>query len=556
MIEGHRDISALWFLTRARFSQGWRKLTSDARVFIGVLIFVIAMLLMAFANYRVFVLVFQTMGDSAAEPILALPLLMGFILSLFVGLGYANDILYLSADLELLLSLPLNDRWVMLTKIAWVWPIVLAVQVVVAMPSCLAYAVVLGWWPVLAIYLLAVPVTSLVTAALSTIALVLAGRVATSARLRESLGLLGAAAGAALYIGFLSMQSRVSMETVGEGLLRISDTAAPIWSGPLTLPLTWPAECLRLMNAGQMLTGWIAVLVAVALALGLTALLAFSGAMLYRMNLTITRRGRPHRQSGGGRFLKVPARWAQMVALLMRDWIILTRNPRLWQGVIFPAAVFGFFFVQTWMRLPDIFSPLIWGCIAAGVAGVLAASQLAPMSFAGEYASFYHLGTLPISSRLRVLSKLVVFAAPPALFAAVLSAVAIRTTGSPGDLIMAWMLVTAASLSGTAVGIQSAADSTNFGRNNPVEAQSVRGGCLQFACIFFIMLFSYAMLRQLIAVAERVVGLQQTAAEAIASVVISAVLIFVFVPAMIARASRVLQRRAAEAPSSGAGGYR
>ncbi len=555
MNEEPRGHEALWYLSRLTVRRRRETILENDREALATVVRGAVFLLLAWANHSMFVFVFGMLDALpvavAPELLLASSLLPGAVVGLMVGLMRANDALYLGAHVEMLLSLPVDTRWVMLTKTVWTWPYVLGIYMIIAFPPGLAYARILGIWPVMPIYLLAVPVSSLVCAAAAVLCLVVVGQVATSNRLREALGIIATVGVLIFYYLWFSVQGDASVQVAGEALVDIVNRVGDRLVAPWILPITWPAVSLRLINTGQPLAGWAALTAALVLSCLAVWFLSRSQAGLYTQSLTLTSAlsSRPRRRRERRRPGLLLVHRSPLGALLWRDWIIMRRNPRLWQNLVLPAGWVGLMLLQTWRQGTGFISPLGWSCLAAGMAGYVA-SQLAPLSFAFEQQSVYQVATLPVPSRLRVLSKLLAFGAPPAGLGMLMVSAVHYSSGSLQNMLPAVFLIAAASGVGTAFGLQSAAEHTDFAAARPWE-QGTAAGCTYALVTAIVLGLGYGALMLLITAGEYI-GLSQLVNETVSALLLGAAVVFFVVPYQLRMASSALRMRLSGAPRSGA----
>ncbi len=548
VIERPRGYEALGYLTRLSIRRRWEIFSQDERKAVGTILFLACMLMLGGLIHSVCMTIFTLLPEMPftipPEAMLAPYLLVGAMLALGFGFSRANDTLYLSGDLSLLMTLPLDSQWVMLCKTMWTLPATLGVHALLNFPAALAYARVHGWWPVLPVYLLGIPAISLATAALAVFSLVTAGRIATSTRIREGLGLIGAVLGMVLYFGWftsMGMEQR-AMEIAGRSLIEIAEKTGQFWLVPFSYPVTWPAAGLRFITTGRSAVGWVTVSGSLLLCLVLTWLLVRLQASHYVRTMasanTVSlprRKTRTGRRRGG----YGPPYRSLLGALMWRDWIIMGRNPRLWQTLIFPVGWICLMAFQNWTQAIPL-RTLNWSCVGAGAAGYIGA-LMAPLALAFEGDSVYHLVTLPLTTRLRVYSKLLMYSIPPAVLALFMLLLVHVPAGDVGYLLPSLFLVAAGSLTGAAFGLVSAAEHTDFTSQQPWD-QSRASGCAYILILLLVLLLAYGVLRMFIAGGEHL-GVPGLLNETIASVIVALILVRSLVPYLLDQASNMLHSR-------------
>lgn|GEM_PF-3485263 len=563
-----RTFRVLWDLTWLRIRRDWQVAQSNDRAVVRVLLTAAVSLVMAVLLYglarSMFLLVAadrDAIGllTSAPEGVLAIFLALGGGLGFMLGVSHANDALYLRSDLDWLMGLPLDRRGVVLARAGEIFLSVLGPVAVLSFPATLAYARSCGAWYSLAAYPLVLVSISAFVSTAAMLAMTLVGRLASTARAREALGLFGSVLGALLYLLLLLRKPTAPanlVDSLAEGLVKILDRPGTAVAAAVALPVVWPALAMRFITSGPVSTGLAIAVTGIAATAGAVWLLSIAAAGAYARGLGLSsagrRRSRPRRtapaRTAAAASGASPGRAGVLPALIRRDWAILTRSPRLWQPMTMPLVWVIYILAIRPAGLGGADS-LVRAALAA-LMPAIAGSTLSTMSLGVEGNSFYHLSTLPVSPHSRVTSKVLVFALPPALIGLVVVGVLFREAGTALDLLRAVLLVVTAAVTMTAVGLMTTAPDTNFEAVNPGQWQSGSAGCLSMLLTGLIVAMAFLLLTASRGLG-RWLGVARSVSDTLGVVVLAIVCLGVIVPgAMRTAAAAVRARARGEVPPS------
>lgn len=548
-------LRVLWGLTWLHIRRRWRSAGGSGKAVLAVLFMVILGAVLSVFLYNLACTMFKLVAadfdptgalPSAPEGVLAIFLAAGGGVGLLQGVFQANDIIHLRLDLDWLMALPLDRRGVVLSRIA---EIAIGTAVTVALltaPATVAYAWLFGSWHALVLYPVVLVALSTLGSAAAVFVMILVGRLAATTRAQETLGLISSLIAAAVY--FLTMlRSRQSpgaiIDELSRGLLRALTGPAAGLAVWLALPFVWPAIALYYATWGPAAGG---LLVAVAGTTGtagavwlLTAAVAGAYARGRGPSSIPARRGRRPVTA------KVPARrlpvgGGPLSALMKRDWVILTRSPRLWQHMAWPLAwaVYMIISIPEGMRAID---PLFIAGLGAAVAA-LAGGVLSTQSFGVEGTSFYQLATLPLSPLSRVKAKVLIFAAPPAFIGLIVAGFLLWGALWPMNVLRAVVLVVTAALTTTSLGVMLTVGETDFEAVHAGQRQPGPAGCLPALLSMLILGAGFVFLR-LSRVLGEAAGITAGTADTLAVALLSVVLLCGLVPGALRRAAATVRAR-------------
>jgi ABC-2 type transport system permease protein len=346
-----------------------------------------------------------------------------FLMAFFTGFGTALQGMYLSNDLELLLSFPVPVRAVFVAKQIESAVGTFGLAAALSVPPLVGFSLSARQGPAYVVAgLLAILLSTTAGATLSTLVVMIAARVVPARRLAEILGVIAALASLLCsQIGWLAGTLRRS-QTAANGLQALQALAmldAP-WS-----PFHWAGYALRLMGRGEWPAGapYLALFAAAALACG--ALCLFSAERLYysgwaRVQVA-PRRVRSSRSAAGAApgaaWLERVAVWRRlraMRAIVVKDWRLLRRDLRYLSGLITPFVLLLLYSASLLVNpLPSSATLTTMLKLARPLPGLglglftsmLVANQLALMAFSLEGRQYWQLKSAPLRARELLAAK-------------------------------------------------------------------------------------------------------------------------------------------------------
>lgn len=353
--------------------------------------------------------------DAQLEPAIPGVVLAGVALFLLISsFGTALGSLFLSSDLDLLMTAPVDRKAVFVSKIlnGMVWNYVLVFAL--AVPALLMYGLGLGYGPLY--YLLALVTllgTPLLPAALGAMLVLLVARFAPARRVREVLGLMGALFGIACAL--IGQTSRFWFR----GLADANGDTEAFLEG-VRGALDWPfppfmaGRGLEAAGRGDLVGALGNLSVFLLLTFGVFALCVYAADFLYatgwvRMQSSgSARRSKQRAEKAareGGWLARVPAD----LAIAIKDWKVVPRDLRNFAQMLAPLIFWPIFYLNVTAGggrrgrgVPggDFFSNLDGVFVAAGVLSstVMLVSSIAFTSISREGKSWWLLKIAPVSS--------------------------------------------------------------------------------------------------------------------------------------------------------------
>lgn len=285
------------------------------------------------------------------------PLLPGAILTivalliLFSSFGVALGGLFLSDDLELLMTAPVDARAVFASKIldglGWYYALVL----VTAVPALITYGFGLRYGPLY--YLLAIVAvlgTPLLPAGLGALLVMLVARFAPARRVREMLGLVGALVG--LGCSVIGQTSRVWTQRLGQSGAdprALLDQVRRIQELPL--PSLVAGRGLAAAGEGAWgaafagVAGFLVLTIGSFIACVLLAERLYAAGWVRMQSSGVARRSREraaHDAAHGGWLGRAPS-WA---AIALKDWRVIPRDLRNFAALLSPLLILPVVYVN------------------------------------------------------------------------------------------------------------------------------------------------------------------------------------------------------------------
>lgn len=423
-----------------------------------------------------------------------------FVGLLLTSFGTLLQVLYLSGDLEFLLSAPLPARAVFVTKLLQAILPTLGFIGLFAVPLLFGLGATLGYnalyYPLVVVLLIAVALAAAGIAALLVMGIV---RIFPARRVGEVLLLFTTL----FFTLFGQLGNRFSSVTAEQTVQALATASrfTPAWS-----PLSWPGEGLTALGEGR----WLAALGLLGLSLALSGVIFFTALAtaekLYFAGWASVRVGTQHRrprreaQRAEGATRGLPAALlgllpAQIRGIVVKDLLVLRRDLRnLTQ--IFSSLIFGVIYLvlsitegrEDLSASPDL-SPelassgaLIMTFLGIGIAlfvGWSLLSRLAMMGFSQEGPHYWVLKAAPVGSGRLLFAKFLVAYLPTLALSVLFLIAAALFRGMSLGVFAFGLAVVALSLAGGAgINLAFGVLGVNLDWNNP--QQMVRGtiGCL------------------------------------------------------------------------------
>jgi hypothetical protein len=354
--------------------------------------------------------------DAELEPVIPAFILTGVVLFLLISsFGTALGSLFLSSDLDLLMTAPVDRKAVFVSKIlngmVWNYALVFAL----ALPALLMYGIGLGYGPLY--YLLALITllgTPLLPAALGSILVLLVARFAPARRVREVLGLMGALFG--ITCGVLGQTSRFWFR----GFTDTNGDAEAFLEG-LRGAIAWPfppfmaGRGLEAAGRGDPVGALANLSVFLLLTFGVFALCVFAADFMYatgwvRMQSSGSAKRSKQRAEKAARERGWLSRVSADMAIAIKDWKVVPRDLRNFAQMLAPLIFWPIFYLNVTAGggrrgrggIPggDFFSNLDGVFVAAGVLSstVMLVSSIAFTSISREGKSWWLLKIAPITA--------------------------------------------------------------------------------------------------------------------------------------------------------------
>lgn len=541
---------SVWKLTQLRlliFGRSFRRsrlrykigIVALALVVVGVLGFVFFMSwhLLRLLNSPQLV---QFTGDltSLIENIPSLVLGMTFLGVLLTSFGVLLQALYLSGDMDFLLTTPVPIRAVFVAKLLQAVLPNFTLICLVALPVLFGLGASAGYNLLyyLAI-LLVLAMLALAAAGLAALMVMFVVRIFPARRVAEVLGFLGAISSfICSQTGQLARYSNLSSDQATSALTMIERFDQP-WS-----PLSWAGSGVVQLGKGS----WLAGMGETALVLALSGAI-FAGCLVAAERLYYTgwasmqnqgrKRKTPRSEGARNGILKVAARLAGSVlpapvrAVMVKDWLVLRRDLRNLSQLVTPLII-GI--VYAFMMLRGNQQPStepsgapVWvinllqnvqAYASVGLSlfvGWMLLGRLAGMGFSQEGRSYWLVKTSPISSGYLIAAKFLV-AYLPTLALSWIYLLVIWLLQRPGLEVFLYSLpVIALCIAGNAgLNLAFGITGANMNWEDPRQMQRTSSGCLS-ALATMIYLPATLLLFFGPPIALAALGLSQTLGQAI-----------------------------------------
>jgi hypothetical protein len=422
-------IADTWLLLTLRWHLAWnafraRKTGAKVLYIVGSLVVAgFALLLSGSAGILAGVALRQ-FADAGLDTLLPGLILTGTTFLILLGsFGVALGSLFLSSDLDLLMTAPVDRRAVFISKILDGMAFYYLVTAVVALPALLTYGVGMGYGP---LYYLCALLTALAVplfpASVAAILVILVARFAPARRVREVLGLVGALFG--LTCGLLGQTSRFWFRGISG-----SGETPEHWLVSLRGLADWPVPSmvagrgLGAAGAGDLLGALAGLAGFLAITFGL-----FAGCVILADNLYAVgwvrmqssgsaKRTRQRAQQAATR-RGLLSRASAVSAIILKDWRVIPRDLRNFAQMLAPLLFLPVIYLNiigggrgAANPLGDLLGKSVFD--PAGVfvaAGILFASaavfgRIADTSISREGKSWWLLKAAPVSAAEIVRSK-------------------------------------------------------------------------------------------------------------------------------------------------------
>jgi hypothetical protein len=257
--------------------------------------------------------------------------------------GVALGSLFLTSDLDILMTAPVDRKAVFISKILDGMALYYAMAAVLALPALFTYGLAAGYSP--AYYILALIVllgTPLLPAGVASILVMLVARFAPARRVREILGVMGALFGIAC--GLIAQTSRFWMSDIAVGNGSADDWAAGLRGiGNLPLPPMMAGRGLAAAGMGDWGRAALELAAYALFTFGFFAVCIWFADGLYaagwvRMQSSgSAKRGRQRAEQAarrGGLLATAPA----YMAIVLKDWRVIPRDLRNFAQMLSPLV--------------------------------------------------------------------------------------------------------------------------------------------------------------------------------------------------------------------------
>ncbi len=520
--------AGVWKLLRLRlliFSRGFRRAKTRKKILLAFL----ALLFLGFLGLIFFISwqilrflqkpeLLEITGD-LVRVFEAVPVLMmsGAFLGVFLtSFGVLLQALYLSGDMDFLLSTPVPIRAVFIAKLLQAILPNFTLICLFALPVLYGLAVsnhyTLLYYPLVLVVLSAL---ALAAAGLSSLLVMAVVRVFPARRVAELLGFFGAifsilCSQSGNLAQFGNRYNNISGDQARQALAMLERVDTP-W-----LPLAWGGQGLIAIGRGEWVKG-----------LGLTGLtLVLAGGIFFVSLITAERlyyngwaslqnQGRKRKahhavSAPSGSFsiraaLTRASHWlpAPMRAVIGKDWLVLRRDLRNLSQLVTPM-IFGIMWaimmlsgdsdpfrdndIPTWL-LTILNNVRLYSSVGLSLfVGWMLLGRLAGMGFAQEGKSYWLLKTAPIRSGQLILSKFLVAFLPAAGLSLIyLVGVFLMQKTGPGALLYAMLCTTLAMAGNTGLNLAFGIAGANLAWQDPRQMQRTSASCLgALATMIFI----------------------------------------------------------------------
>jgi ABC-2 type transport system permease protein len=443
-------LSDTWLLLALRRQVAWNRFRS--RRPLSKVLIALVFLAAALASIRTSTWIAYTLGtflrrvsEWQLEGILPGLVLTATVMAVLVGsFGVALSSLFLSDDLDLLMSAPVDRRAVFVSKLldgmGWYY----AVLACTALPGLIAYGLALGYG--LLYFVLALPVVlgaPLLPAGVGAVLVMLVARFAPARRVREVLGLVAALFGVSCSI--VAQLERTWTRQLRRSDLELQQALATLQAiASLPIPSMAAGQGLAAAGAGDTVTALSQVAGFLLLTFGGFGACVWLADVMYSTGWARLQgssgarrdRARAEREAARAGWLgRVPA----ALAIAIKDWWVITRDLRNWAQLLTPLVVLLVVYVNLLLRdgrdgvpaFGDLGAPAGSGdarglLTASGIltATVLVFSRIAATSISREGRSWWLLKASPLTAMEVLSGKLAAAMIPFALLSTALMALA------------------------------------------------------------------------------------------------------------------------------------
>jgi ABC-2 type transport system permease protein len=277
----------------------------------------------------------------------ALLTMVAFLL-LLTSFGVALGSLFLTSDLDMLMSAPVDRRAVFISKLLDGMVPSYMILMVSALPALLAFGLGLGYGPLYYILVVvAVLGMPLLPAGLGALMVMVVARVAPARRVREVLGLMGALFGVAC--GVLGQTSRYWMDAFVPTDTANADAALENVRGLVNLPIPpmMAGRGLAAAGSGDYATALVAFGGFLVLTFGFFAVCVWIADTLYaagwvRMQSSGSAKRSKQRAAKAAANSGLLGRAPAWFAIFLKDWRIIPRDLRNFAQMLAPLALLPF----------------------------------------------------------------------------------------------------------------------------------------------------------------------------------------------------------------------
>lgn len=411
--------------------------------------------------------------DLQLEPAIPGIILTGASLFLLIGsFGTALGSLFLSSDLDLLMTAPVDRRAVFVSKILdgmmWNYVLILAL----AVPALLTYGIGLQYGPLYYVLVLITLLgTPLLPAGLGALLVMFVARFAPARRVREVLGLMGALFG--IGCGLLGQTSRFWFSAIaGTGGTTGPEELLHRVQGVIALPFPpfMAGRGLEAAGRGDIVGAVANLSVFLVLTFGFFLLCVYVADAMYatgwvRMQSSGSSKRSKQRAEKAARESGLLGRASAGAAIALKDWKVIPRDLRNFAQMLAPLIFWPIFYINITAGggraggdnpVPNFFSSFGGVFVAAGVLGstVMLMGNIAFSSISREGKSWWLLKIAPISTFELIRGKFLSAAVPFAIISTLLMLIAVIWRHlSPLWSVYGWLCIEMLGLAMLAVGV-------------------------------------------------------------------------------------------------------
>jgi ABC-2 type transport system permease protein len=504
---------AVWKLLRIRLIISWSSFKrSKIRAKIGMIVivlFFIGLLVLAFLGSHALLDFlrspqFSQLGVDAAPIIRMIPNLLITVATLFIFLTSFSVLLqalYLSGDMEFLLSTPVPIRAVFISKlIQAILPnfgliCLIALPVMFGLGSSYGYSI---WFYILTIIVLAV--LALAAASLSSLVVMSVSRVVSPRRVAEVIGFIVAAMTLVCSQSgqlFNHMDSTIKPDQVAGALNTLSRFNVS-WS-----PITWAGQGLVGIGEGNWLSGIGLTLLTLVLGSGIFIVALLTAEKLYYTGWARVQGSwrKKKKTASKTKLQDEKTNWVEkrisspIRAIIVKDFLLLRRDLRHLSQVLSPlifGVVYAIVLLRSGGKVPQgqgsapvglmngLQAMFTWGDVAlAAFVSWSLASNLASMAFSQEGKNYWMLKSSPVNTKQLLVAKFLVAYIPSVIIGWFF--VTLLALLQPEKLASLWYgwLTLALSLAGViGIVLTFGVTGARFNWDSPQKMQNTGVGCL------------------------------------------------------------------------------